>query len=116
DFIVIKMKSPECMNGYTYSYKDGNFKISYKNFNIDADGSYLPNTSFAEIIYNVIRSIKKEGNCIYQGEYNSFAEYKGNCDSGMYTLTTDFSTGLIKEISLKENKFKAKLKKIKEIN
>lgn len=116
DFITVKLKSPKCLNGYTYSYKDGNFKISYKNFRIKANGNYIPNTSFPQIIYNVIRSMKIEDNCVYQGKYNSLAKFRGRCDSGKYTLTTDFSTGLIKEISIKENKFDAKFTNTKPIN
>lgn len=103
--MTIKITSPKALKGYTYSYKSGRLTLTYKSLELNAEDGYLPKSDFSKMLYNVIKSLKKEDNCVLESSYNFSAEYKGNCDSGKYTLVTDKSSGLIKEISLKENKF-----------
>lgn len=111
--MLIKVTSPKVMKGYTYRYKDDKLTISYENMNILSESDYLPSSAFPQIVFNVIRSLKKEDNCVLKGSYNSFAEYKGNCDSGEFTIKSEINSGFIKEISLKE--IKINFKKLYEI-
>lgn len=106
NYMLLKVSSPESMKGCTYIYKDDKLSISFDNMNIDCDSDYLPDTAFSRVIFNVIRSLKKEDNCVLQGSYNSIIEYKGNCDSGEYLIKSEKSSGNIKEISLKEIKIR----------
>lgn len=106
--MLIKVNEPESMKGCTYSYKDDKLSINYDNMKIDCDSDYLPDTAFAQVVFNVIKSLKKEDNCVLQGSYNSFTEYKGSCNSGEYLIKSDKDNGYIKEISLKEIKIKFK--------
>lgn len=106
NYMVLKVSSPKSMKGYTYSYKDDKLKINYSNMNIASETDYLPESAFSQVIFNVIKSLKKEENCVLTGSYNSFSEYKGNCDSGEYRIKSDINRGFIKEISLKEIKIK----------
>ncbi len=104
--MALKLSSPESMRGYIYKYTDDKLSIHYCNMNIDCEVDYLPKGAFSQVIFSVIKSIKKEENCVLTGSYNSFAEYKGNCNSGEYRIKSDIINGFIKEISLKEIKIK----------
>ncbi len=111
----LKITSPKSLRGYNYSFKNDKLLLTYKNLKLESSKSYLNKRDFSVIIYNIISSIKKEDNLVLQGSYNSFSEYKGECESGDYTLKSDMRTGLIKEVSIKELKFKIILKNLKEI-
>ncbi len=102
NLMTISVKSPSSMKGYRFKYKNDKLSISYNNMKLKSDREYLPKEAFSQVIFNVIRSLKKDDNCTLQGEYNSFAEYKGSCDSGEYTLKASKNSGLIRQISLKE--------------
>ncbi len=111
--MIIKIISPETMNGYSYEYKDNALSIKYKNYIIKTEPDYLPDTDFSKILFNTVKSIKKEDNLKLYNNYNSNLEYKGACESGEYTIISDKNSGYIKQISLKENKFKAIFNHIK---
>lgn len=104
--LVIKMLEPRGVEGYAYTYKGGRLNINYNELNIDSADDYLPSSSFAEAIYNVLKSVNSE-KAVLNGSYNSLAEYKGKCDSGNYILKTDINTGYISELEIKEIKLTA---------
>lgn len=107
--LVVKLSSPDSLNGYVYNYKNDKLSISYKNMNIKSKYNYLPDTDFSKSVYNVLRSLKKENNCKVINSYNSILEYKGRCDSGDYTISAEKGSGIIKNISIKENKLNIKI-------
>ena len=104
--LVIKMLEPRGVEDYAYTYKGGRLNINYNDLNIDSADDYLPSSSFAEAIYNVLKSVNSE-KAVLNGSYNSLAEYKGKCDSGNYILKTDINTGYISELEIKEIKLTA---------
>lgn len=115
NMLTIKLSSPSSMNGYIYRYKNDKFTLSYKNLLITSDTSYLPENDFSRTVFKIIQSLKKENNLVKSDDYNSLTEYNGSCDSGEYKLICG-NSGVIKEISLKENKFNIKFTSPKSIN
>ena len=114
--LTITLLSPEPMKGYVYKYERDKLSLTFNNMNIKSSVDYLPDSDFTKSVYNIIKSIKKENNLKAVNNYNSLTEYKGKCGSGIYILKTESSSGLIKQISLKENKLSIKLSNVKEIN
>lgn len=112
----LRLSSPENMNGYSYSFKNDKLVLTYKNFKIKSEKDYLNKRDFSVILYNVVKSFKKEDNLVLRGSYNSFAEYKGDCESGGYILKTEPDSGLPKEISIKELNLNIKFNNVKPIN
>lgn len=108
--LTLSLSSPEALKGCTYFYKGDKLRLTYKNFKLKAEPGYFGEKDFSLIVFNVIKSLKNEENYTLEGVYNSNSEYKGSCGSGKYRITCDKATGLIKQISLKENKCIIKLK------
>jgi hypothetical protein len=103
--IYIEVSSPASMKGYSYTYKDNTLTIKYKTFKVTAETSYLPDTAFSSIIYNVLTALNKENNCYCTGSDNGWATYGGKCDSGKFKITTEYSTGVIRKIEIKSINF-----------
>lgn len=114
--LTVRIRSPKAMKGYTYSYKGDALTVKYKTFKVDTQSSYLPNTAFVSVIYNVLKSLNKENNCYFAGAKEAFAEYKGNSDSGKYVISTQYTTGVISKIELKGIDFNADFTNVKIIS
>ena len=114
--LTVTLISPKPMRGYVYKYERDKLSLSYDNMNIKSSVNYLPESDFTKSVYNVIKSLKKENNLKTVNSYNSYTEYKGGCESGVYTIKAENSSGFIKNISLKENKIEIKLFNTKAIN
>lgn len=110
---TVKITCPESMNGYTYSYKNNALTVKYRAMYVNAAEDYLPQGALPTVLYNILKSLNKEDNCYLSGTYNSYAEYKGSCDSGKYTITTEFSTGIIRKIRVDSMDFVCRLKNVK---
>lgn len=104
--ITLRIKSPSSMKDCTYTYKDGKVIVSGSSLKITADDNYLPNTAFAQVLRNILISLGRESNL--KPVNNSPTEYKGNSDSGSFTLTAD-SVGNITSLNIKAIKFSAEL-------
>lgn len=111
--LTVTLISPDSMRGYVYKYERDKLSLSYDNMNIKSSVNYLPESDFTKSVYNVIKSLKKENNLKNVNSYNSFTEYKGSCESGVYTIKAESSSGIIRNISLKENKLNIKLSDVK---
>ena len=106
----LTISSPESMNGYVYSYKDDALTIQFGTMKIETDTNYLPKTAFPSVLYNIFRSLRKDNNCYLDTSTELFAEYKGKCDNGEYTIITQFSMGTISEIKIDSSDFYIKFK------
>lgn len=116
NILSLAISSPESMESYTYYYKEDRLFVKFENMKVKAGSNYLPKTAFPSIVYNIFRSLSKENNCYLSGENELYAEYKGNCDSGEYTITTQYSMGTIDEIRIEAIDFKIKFKALKIIS
>ena len=110
NMLTINVSSPESLKGYCYEYKDSMLSIKLNGLKLDAQESYIPSTGFASILNNVLKTANREDGINYSGKYNSFAVYKGKCDSGDFILTADYNTGCIYKIEIKKLNFTANFK------
>lgn len=116
DMLSLSLTQPESMKGYTYTFKDSKFTMEYDGMKVEAETNYLPQTAFPSVIYNVLRSLKKENNCYFDTANELFADFKGSCDAGEYTITTQYSMGTISEIKIPSLDFSVKFKAMKIIS
>jgi hypothetical protein len=99
--LTVRMDSPA--KGCTYSYKDGKIRLRYRNMVVNAEDNYLPNTAFAQIVYNVFLRLYENKYTLSSAD-NSFAEYKGRSDSGDFVLKTDVKSGKLVSLFVKAQK------------
>lgn len=86
--------NPNDTGEVVYSYKDGKFRMKCRNMNVDAEDNYLPNSAFAQAVYNVLSRLYNKKYTL-RSTYNSIAEYKGESESGAFTIKTELKTGKI---------------------
>ena len=98
--LTITLKSQ--MKGCVYAYRDGKIKITYMNLFVSAEDNYLPDSAFPQKIYNVYKRLRL-GKYELKRANNSFAEYKGESESGGFILRTDIKTGEPIELSVSDN-------------
>jgi len=116
NMLSVTLTEPQSMKGYTYIFKDDKFTMEFEGMKVEAQTNYLPKTAFPSIFYNIFRSLKKENNCLFDTSTEYFATFKGNCDSGEYIITTQYSMGTISEIKIPALDFNVKFKAVKIIS
>ena len=98
----INVIAPKELKGLSYSYGEG-FEMSCLDLVCVSEKDYLPDFSFAQIIYNVFEDF-------FAGEGRDKLDPEGICESrcksGDYVIEVD-EQGYIKNISLKEINFVA---------
>lgn len=107
--LVIEMKEPNALKGYVYKYNDSELSITYNELKIDSGKDYLPDNSFASVLYSVTEVINRD-EINYVGKYGTKAKYSGKCESGDFEIQCDYNSGYISDIELKQIEFKANLK------
>lgn len=97
----ITLTSPKEISGLAYSYSD-KFDMSYNELYCETETDYLPDFSFAQVIYNVLEDFYTNAECTDKGADG--CTYKGNSMSGEYMVKTD-KEGYITDISVEEINF-----------
>ena len=97
--VEIDVFYPEDLAGLSYVWNEEGFEMVYDDLHCKTESDYLPEFTFSQTIYNVLR-------CVYSnpcGEYleNGDVLFEGNCASGDFELLSD-EKGNIKNISVKE--------------
>ena len=102
--VTIDVFYPEDLSGLSYVWNEEGFEMVYGDLHCKTESDYLPEFTFSQTIYNVLRSVYLNP-C---GEYleSSDVLFTGNCASGDFELITD-SKGNLKNISVKELNFSA---------
>lgn len=108
-FLKIKIKSPESLNGYIYNYRNSKLTVKYKELELECNTDYFPKNAFANVLYYVLNSANKD-ELNFCGEYRGKARHKGKCEAGNFTIDSDYNTGYISNLELKDLDFTASLK------
>lgn len=97
--MYMDVSTPDELSGLNYSWKDG-FTLGYRGLNALTEEGYLPQTSFPEIIKNILDDLRFKD---YTLEYYDNDTYYADCDNenGKYEVFTD-STGYIEEVKLED--------------
>ena len=107
--LKIEIKSPDNLNGYVYSYKSSDLSVKYGDLILNTEYNYIPVNAFSSIIYNVLEAYGRD-ELNYIGKYNTKARFSGKCESGNFIISSDYNTGYISEIEIKDLNFKAEFK------
>lgn len=107
--IIIRILSPENLNGCVYKYNGSKLTVTYNDLMLNAEKDYLPDDDFANILYNVITTVDKDDITFIQRSDNN-ARYKGKCDSGEFIISSDYNSGYISKIELKDLNFTSDFK------
>lgn len=98
----ITVSSPENLKGLSFKNFGGKYSISYNELSCETDTLFLPDSSFAQAITNVLDKVSEENGAVYQRSEQDKAIFTGTSDSGDFTLYADSKTGAIKKIEIPE--------------
>ena len=94
----ITLVSPHQLKGLSYIWDEG-FEMVYLDLHCKTETNYLPEFSFAQGIYNVLKSLRKNNKATHSQDNNWL--FEGKCESGEYKVLAD-DRGYIKNISIEE--------------
>lgn len=95
--VEINIITPEETEGLTYIWNQG-FEMIYNELHCKTESDYLPDFSFAQAVYNVLKCACESRDVRYDSELKVF---KGKCKSGEFEIYAD-SQGYIQNISVPE--------------
>lgn len=98
----ITISSPENLKGLSFKNLGGKYSISYNELSCETESSFLPDSSFAQAITNVLDKASEENGATYQRSEDDKAIFIGTSESGDFTLYADSKTGTIKKIEIPE--------------
>lgn len=104
---AVTVTSPEQLKGMCFEWNVENSGISYQGLSCRTEQPFLPKTSFAAVIVNVLKAVSVPENLTDQGERDGMACFSGQSDSGPFIILVDCSNGYIQEILLEELDFRA---------
>lgn len=111
----VTVSSPEGLKGLSFKNLGGSYAISYNELICETKTSFLPDSSFAQAITNVLDKASEENGAVYQNTEDSYAVFTGTSDSGEFTIYADSDTGYIDRIELSEVNISAKFSGVKKI-
>lgn len=92
DGLTITFNSPDILEGLTYRYVNSTLYIDYHGLKCTTNSDYLPSFAFVDVLYETILSLRDTS--VTQNEANdNYAVFKGENESGGYTLYADVNTG-----------------------
>ena len=103
----VTITSPEQLSGMCFEWSGENSGISYQGLSCRTEQPFLPKTSFAAIIVNVLQAASVPENLTDQGPRDGMSCFTGQSESGPFTILVNSSNGYIQEILLEELDFRA---------
>lgn len=104
--MYLDISTPDELYGLSFSFKD-NFTVSYRGLNAVTESDYLPPSSFAQSIKNILDNAMSQKPVLEPYEDSLFVA-TAKSDSGCYKIYTD-QKGVIKEIEIVGCDIKLKL-------
>lgn len=98
----ITLLSPENLKGMSFKNLGGKYAISYNELTCETEKSFLPNSSFAQAITNVLNKASEENGAVYQKSEENNAIFTGTSKSGDFTIYAENKTGIIRKIEIPE--------------
>lgn len=111
----VTISSPEGLKGLSFKNLGGTYAISYNELICETKTSFLPNSSFAQAIVNVLDKVAEENGAVYQTTEEDNAVFSGTSKSGDFKLYADSKTGIIKKIDLPEVNIAAKFNNVENL-
>ena len=104
---AVTITAPEQLSGMCFEWSGENSGFSYQGLSCRTEQPFLPKTSFAAIIVNVLQAASVPENLTDQGPRDGMSCFTGQSESGPFTILVNSSNGYIQEILLEELDFRA---------
>lgn len=111
----VTVSSPEGLKGLSFKNLGGTYAISYNELICETKTSFLPDSSFAQAITNVLDKASEENGAVYQKTEEENAVFTGTSVSGEFTIYADSETGFIEKLEIPEVNIVAKFDNIKKV-
>ena len=104
----VTFSSPESLDGISYSFSENGCHITFGDLKFSTDTSFISDTALPQIINDILYNAQQDGALTYKqrNEPNAStlvtAVFTGKIGKYPYTIVTDFDTGYIKEISVRD--------------
>ena len=99
---VISVTQPASLEGLCFEWKGNGYGLSYHGLACEAGTPFLPSTSFASAIMNVLKSCERMEGLQIQSQEDGKTVYSGESESGRFTITVDNQDGFIEKISIED--------------
>lgn len=93
---LITVSSPDELWGMSYKWSDG-LQISLNSLSVKAESEYLPETSFAYMIKQILKDLR--GKTVEMAVEDEYAVLSGKCSGQDYTVKID-RKGFIQSLSV----------------
>lgn len=100
----IIITSPDTVSGLTYEYRGEGYTISYNDKVAEGDYPYLPDSSFSEILTDILSSVSSGNSLGKSYSVSGSSCFDGECESGDFKVTVSNDTGFIQKIEAKDYK------------
>jgi hypothetical protein len=100
---------PAPLSGMRFEWRGDGYAISYDGLVCQTQSPFLPSTSFAAAVVNVLASASKAEALTAEGYEEGAAVFSGGCDSGHYKIWVNPSNGFIEKITIQELGLEAQL-------
>lgn len=96
---LLTVSSPDELWGMSYKWSDG-LQISLNGLSVKTESEYLPETSFANMIKQVLKDLR--GRTVELAVEDEYAVFAGKCGGYDYTVRTD-RKGYIQSLCVSKN-------------
>lgn len=100
----IKVIYPDEISGLTYNYRGEGYNITYNNKTIDGTYPFLPDSSFSEILINILSSASNKTTLDKKYSVGDSTCFSGTCEEGQYNIIVSNNTGYIEKIESEDYK------------
>lgn len=103
---TISITEPEDISGVVYSFSGNGCDIMYGDLSFKTESSFMGSNSLPQVIHDIFASAQRENALTFidseepKSSTLTTATFSGKTDNFNYTITTDFESGYIKEISV----------------
>lgn len=108
---VITVTEPAQLNGMSFEWRGDGYGISYNGLACETEKPFLPSTSFASAIINVLTACENVDSLVVQSQDGGKTVYSGSSESGRFEITVNNSDGFIEKITIAELKLTVDLTK-----
>ncbi|HHZ05999.1 MAG TPA: hypothetical protein GX401_04335 [Clostridiales bacterium] len=109
---TVTVSEPEEIKGVTYIWQGGDCSIEYGELACKTDTLYLPDSSYAVIIVNVLNELNNMESLQVVSSSQESTVFKGNCTSGDFTVMVDNATTFVQSITMTDSDILIKLSKL----
>lgn len=104
---TIAVTKPEALSSMCFLWQGNSYGLSYQGLQCTTEHPFLPNSSFAAALMNVLNASSQYESLKLVSQENGKAVFSGECDSGQFKIAVNISSGFIEEVTIDDLKLKA---------